>query len=85
MSELSLSAAVECAHSSDSCQWQPYRTYRAGRAARVCTICCPFSVLFRLPLPIGPFAIPCCDVTDELKNLKIYTTLYLCPNNEMLF
>lgn len=78
-----------CAHSSDSCQWQPYRTYRAGRAVRaahvcVCAICCPSSALTPY-WPIWPFAIPCCPVTNELKNLKIYTTLYPCPNNEMPF
>lgn len=53
------------AHCSDSCRWQPYRT------ARVWSICCPPppATLFTL---IGPFGIPCCHATNELKNLKLH-------------
>lgn len=43
-------------HSSDSCQWQPYRTYRAGRNCSSCLcVCVPSAVHPLLSLPIGPF------------------------------
>lgn len=64
------------AHSSDSCQWQPYRTYRAGRAVRAARVCvchllfilCSHSLLAHLAICYS--MLSCDKWTEKSKNIN---------------